>query len=320
MHFGRREFIAGAAATGVGLAMGPARAAAYPSEDINFIIPFAAGGGFDQYVRAVMPAMKAQLPPNVNVVPNNVTGAAGARGVNQLYHSKPDGYTISIINTPGVILLREQKLLTFDPANLTWIANMGADAYGVVVPKNSPIKTVADMQALGKKRKVKFTGDGPGGTSYTATHIFAHLMGFDVEVITGYKGSSDYIVATVRGDGDACVGAISTLQPFLDSGMLRLICSFEEHSSMPGVPDATTLGKPELSNIEVLRMVAGPPKMPDAIADKLSTILVTAMKDPKVQQWAKSTHSNLTPTDRAGTLKLYKQQAAFIDSVKQFIK
>jgi tripartite-type tricarboxylate transporter receptor subunit TctC len=319
MHIGRRDFIAGMAAAGTGLAMRPALAAAYPAQDISFIIPFAAGGGFDQYVLAVLPAVKPQLPPSINMVPNNVTGAAGARGVNQLYHAKPDGYTICIINTPGIILMQAQGLLGFDPASLTWLANMGSDPYGVVVRKDSPIKTIDDLKALGKTRKVKFTGDGPGGTSYTATHIFAHLMDFDAEVITGYKGSSDYIVAAVRGDGDATIGALSTLGPFLDSGMLRLLCSFEEHSSVPGVADATTLKMPALANITVLRMIAGPPKMPQDIAGQITNYLVTAMKDPKVQAWAKTAHANLKPSDAAGARKLYEEQAAFIASVKQFI-
>jgi hypothetical protein len=58
---------------------------------------------------------------------------------------------------------------------------------------------------------------------YAVTKIFAHLMGFDVEVISGYKGSSDYTVATARGDGDACVGITAVLRPDVDGGMLELM-------------------------------------------------------------------------------------------------
>jgi tripartite-type tricarboxylate transporter receptor subunit TctC len=320
MQIGRRDFIAGMAVAGTGLAIGPAQAAAFPAQDISFIIPFAAGGGFDQYIRAIMPAMKAELPASINVLPNNITGAAGARGVNQLYHAKPDGYTICIINTPGIILMQAQGLLGFDPAELTWLCNMGSDAYGLAVRKDSPLKTVDDLRALAKKGPVKFTGDGPGGTSYTATHIFAHLFDFESQVITGYKGSSDYIVAAMRGDGDATIGALSTLSPFIESGMMRLLVSFEEHSSYPGAADATTLKQPDLTKITVLRMVAGPPKMKPDVANQLSNYLVTAMKDPKVIAWAKANHANLQPSDADGAKKLYHEQAAFIASVQKFIK
>jgi tripartite-type tricarboxylate transporter receptor subunit TctC len=268
----------------------------------------------------VLPAVAPQLPSGINMVPNNVTGAGGARGANQLYHAKPDGYTISIMNMPGTILMQSQGMLGFDPASLTWLANMGKDVYGLCVPKDSPLKTVDDLMKLAKQRKIKFTGDGPGGTAYTASHICAHLMGFDIEVISGYKGSSDYVVGAVRGDGDCTVTAMTTLQPFIDSGMLRLLVSFEEHSPIPGVADATTLKLPELTNLVLFRMVAGPPKLPDDIADKLSGILVKAISDPKVQDWAKKAHANMIASDRAETAKLYKQQADFIASVKQYIK
>ena len=76
-------------------------AAGFPERDITFIIPNQVGGGFDAYVRAIAPVMEKYLPNKVNVVPLNVPAGGGAKGVNQLYRARPDGYTIGILNVPG---------------------------------------------------------------------------------------------------------------------------------------------------------------------------------------------------------------------------
>ena len=110
MLLDRRQVVTGLLASGLVLAGAPrARAAAFPAKDINFIIPFASGGGFDGYVRAVIPAMQSRLPDGIQVIPDNVDGAGGAKAANQLFRAHPDGYTISVLNVPGVLILQQQN-------------------------------------------------------------------------------------------------------------------------------------------------------------------------------------------------------------------
>ncbi len=40
--------------------------AQYPEDDITVIIPYSAGGGFDSYVRGVLPAIQKYLPNSIN--------------------------------------------------------------------------------------------------------------------------------------------------------------------------------------------------------------------------------------------------------------
>lgn len=320
MMIGRRDVMAGGLAlAGMGMVDGLARAAAFPERDISFIIPYGPGGGFDQYVRAVIPALNARVPKGVSVLPTNVEGAGGAKAANQIYRTKPDGYTISIINVPGIIILQAQGGLSFDAAKLNWLCNMGSDPYGLAVPAKSPLRTIDDFRALSKKRKIKFTGVGPAGTSYSATKISAALLGFDAEIITGYKGTNDQIVAAIRGDGDCTLGSLTALSQFHDSGMVRVIATFEKHSSIPGAEDATTLKQPDLAKINQLRPVAAPPKLPAEIRQYLSKLLVDAMNDPKVVAWAKANRANLQPYDAETTDRLFQEQVAFMNQWKKYI-
>lgn len=285
--------------------------------DIDFIIPYAPGGGFDSYVRTVLPPLQRQL--GVQVRPDNIDGAGGARAANMLYRTKADGSTISIVNIPGTMILQQQGGLGFDLAKLTWLANMGRDSYGLVIAANSPLKTIDDLRALGRRRTVQFPCVGPAGTGYSATKIGTHLLGVPSHVISGYKGTNDYIVAVMRGDGDAAIASLTAIHPFLQAGTVRLLCTFEEKGSVPGVPDATMLGQPDLASIIQLRPIAAPPGLPDDLKAAYSKALVTAMRDPVVTAWAKKKHASLAPDDAAETAKLLQTQAQFIARWKDVI-
>jgi tripartite-type tricarboxylate transporter receptor subunit TctC len=285
--------------------------------DIDFIIPYAPGGGFDSYVRTVLPPLQKAL--GVQVHPDNVDGAAGARAANMLYRARADGSTISIVNIPGAIILQQQGGLAFDLAKLTWLANMGRDAYGVVVAANSPIRTIDDLKALGKQRTVQFPCVGPAGMAYSATKIGMHMLGVPAKLISGYKGTNDYIVATMRGDGDAAVASLTAIEAFRQAGSVRLICTFEKNSTIPGVADATALGQPDLADIVQLRSIAAPPGLPDDLRQPYSKALVAAMQDPSVTAWAKKKHASLAPDDADTTVKLIQQQSEFVARWKDLI-
>src|SRR5271170_6159004 len=223
-------------------------AAGFPERDITFIIPNQVGGGFDAYVRAIAPAMEKYLPNKVNIVPLNIPAGGGGYDLNKF----------------------------------TWLAGLGRDPYGLAVPWSSPIKSIADLQALSKTRPVKFTTTGPDGTAYGVTMIATELLGIKLQLITGYKGSSEYVAAAVRGDGDAVITNLPILERFEAGQSLRLIASFTTDGTRPDLPNATALGEPQLAGILVERMVAGPPNLPADIKNILVEAIDKAVNDPAV--------------------------------------
>ena len=269
------------AAGALSAAPAPAGAAGFPEHDITFIIPNQVGGGFDAYVRAISPAMEKYLPNKVNVVPLNVPAGGGAKGVSQLYRARPDGYTIGILNIPGLFILQERGG-GYDLNRFTWLAGLGKDPYGLAVPWNSPIKSVADLQALSKTRPVKFTTTGPDGTAYGVTLIATELLGIRLQLITGYRGSSEYVAAAVRGDGDAVITNLPLLARFEASKSLRLIATFTTGGARHEIPDAAALGEPQLADLLVERMVGAPPNLPPDIKKVLVEAIDKAVNDPTV--------------------------------------
>jgi len=299
----------------------PAFAAAiYPDKNISFVIPDGPGGGFDSYVRAITPAMQKYLSQKVTVVPTNVPGAGGARAANEIFRARPDGATIGIFNVPGIYIQQERGNAGFDLEKLTWIGRLGVDHYGLAVGENSPIKSIDDLKALAKQRPVKFTSTGPAGTAYNATLIAAHLLGIRAQLITGYKGSRDYVMGAVRGDGDAVVTAIPTLRRMAAGKTLRIIATFEEHGSVPGATDATALGQPELASITLQRLVAGPPGLSADITATLADAMTKALAAPEVEAWAKKADAGLAPESPEQAAATLKEQIAFYNKWKPYLK
>ena len=78
----------------LGLSLKASAAEVYPTRPITIVVPFAAGGPTDTLARLLAGPMSRTL--GVNVLVEDVTGAAGTVGVGRVAHAAPDGYTISL--------------------------------------------------------------------------------------------------------------------------------------------------------------------------------------------------------------------------------
>jgi tripartite-type tricarboxylate transporter receptor subunit TctC len=292
----------------------------YPSRNINFIIPKAPGGGFDSLVRLISPPFERALPHKVAVVPDNIPAGGGGKGVSQLYRSKPDGYTLGAVDIPGTFILQaRQGGGSFDLQKMVWLCSLGRPEYMcLAVGQNSAIKTFAELKKLAEKRTLKFTSSGPEGTAYAATLVGTALLGLKAQLITGYKGSTDFVVGAIRGDGDAVIAPVSSVRPLQRANSMRVLASFELHSTFAGVPDATTLGQPDLTKILLERMVAAPPGLPVDIKSIIASALSKALSDPKTVSLAKKLDIELAPNTPDEATGRIRQSGDFFNKWKKY--
>ena len=294
---------------------------AYPSRNIEFIIPKAPGGGFDSLVRMISPPFERALPRKVNVVPDNIPAGGGGKGVSQLYRAKPDGYTLGAVDIPGTFILQaRQGGGAFDLQKMVWLCSLGRPEYMcLAVGQNSPLKTFADLKKLGEKRTLKFTSSGPEGTAYAATLVGTSLLGLKAQLITGYKGSTDFVVGAIRGDGDAVIAPVSSVRPLQKANSMRVLASFELHSTFAGTPDATTLGQPDLTKILLERMVAAPTGLPPDIKAVIAAALSKALADPQAVSLAKKLDIELTSNTPDEAAARIRQSSDFFNRWKKFL-
>jgi tripartite-type tricarboxylate transporter receptor subunit TctC len=298
--------------------LAPPAWAQYPEKNIEFLIPFAPGGGFDRTVRLISPFMEKALPKRVEVLPKNVPGAGGRRALGTLYRTKPDGYQIAIMNSPGAaipVLLGEK--VEYDLARFAWVAKIGSEDYMVGVSTNSPIRSIEDLKKLGRPVKIPTTGFG--STAQAAGAVFAEAFGLKAEHISGYKGTNDYIVGIVRGDGDLALAPVSTFKQFVESGAIRPLMTFEETSSMNGIRTVAQLGHPELSGLAVERYIVAPPGTPENIVKILSDALGQAANNPELKAMAAKTGEPLDYVPSSGAKAAFDKALAIYEKYKTAI-
>jgi tripartite-type tricarboxylate transporter receptor subunit TctC len=291
----------------------PSAQTSFPQKNIDFLIPFGPGGGFDRTVRMIAPYMEKTLPNKVEVLPKNLPGAGGRRALATVYRAKPDGHLISIMNSPGAAIpaLLGEKI-EYDLQKFAWVAKIGGEDYMIGASAKGPIKSIDDLKKLGRPIKIPTTGFG--STAYAAAAVFAESFGLKAEHIAGYKGTNDYIVGIIRGDGDIAVAPVSTFKQFVESGQIRPLMTFEEKTSMPGIKTVAEFGKPELSGLAVERFIVAPPGTPANIVKILSDSIGQAAANPELKAMAAKTGEPLEfiPADKA--------QAAFNKSLAIYEK
>lgn len=287
-------------------------AAAPLSGNITFIIPVGPGGGGDIYSRLIGAGMEAEMGEGVHVIPFNVAAGGGGKGIRELYRARPDGRTIGMLSLPSLFVLQHVRKIEDDFTRFSWLCNITkGEPYGLAVRYESPLKSLADLEALSRKREVTFTASGPEGVAYFVTIIGSRLLGLRIRLISGYRNSSDYVTGAIRGDADAVVAGLSVVRRMQRGKTLRLLASFEAHSSIPGVPDATTLGVPDLAELTALRVIAGPPDLPADATAQLSAALSSALASPRVVEFAARNGDELDPRSAAQTQALVQSQQRF---------
>lgn len=305
----------------LGVAVATPAQAAFPEKNIEFVIPYGPGGGFDTLTRKLIPYMEeyyAKQGSNISVVPVNMPGASGNKAAAYTSRSKPDGYTIQIFNIPGHGLgYITGESAGYDITKMTWLNQVGRDTYVVMTAASGDLKTFDDVMKLG--RDIKVPEQGPGSTSNMANKIVWSTMNKGAEYIYGYKSSQEYATAVLRGDGDLTMAVVGSAKRYNKAGDYNIIAHFDSEvdSEFTTAVNGAALGKPELDEVNLLRMVAGPPGMDPAVAKSLHGALEYAVKHPDIQKWAKDTQNgvvSLASPEEAGkrlmrALDLYKQFA-----------
>jgi tripartite-type tricarboxylate transporter receptor subunit TctC len=284
---------------------------------IKFIIPYGPGG-FDAYARILAPALENIL--GAVVVPENVPGAGGRIGANTVYRARPDGYTIGLWSMPGMsmpAIVGEQ--VRYDLEKLSWIAQLSFDGYGLAVKSNSPVHTFDDLCSLG--RPATFSGQGGfTETASIATVITMAELGCPYKIVTGYQSSSQATLAVMRGDVDARVNPLGSLLPYVKSGDVRLLMTYEGEASVSGVPTVADLGHSEYANFGLRRVVAGPPGMPEHIRNRLSAALIEAMQSAEVQEWSGKTNNPFSPLDSQQTTRAMQDVMRFYEKYGELLR
>lgn len=259
----------------------------FPEETITWIVPHGAGG-FDTYSRAIAKVMPKYLPKKVDIIIKNVPAAGGRTGTADIYRSKPDGYTIGILNIPGHIVSQLIMPVEYDLAKMEYLGLCSTINYNLWVAKNSPFRSLSDLQQA--KKPLRSPSYGFGQTGMLVATITLEATRIPYTFVTGYTAAPEIALSVIKGDVDILIESdVVVLMPYYKTGDLRPIAVISEGASQlfPDIPTMKKLGYPELAELGGYRIIAAPPGTPKERVKILEEALIKAMQDAETQEWSK---------------------------------
>jgi tripartite-type tricarboxylate transporter receptor subunit TctC len=215
------------------------------------------------------------------VLIENRAGAGGTLAMPVLQQATPDGYTIAQMPQPVFRAPWVQKLLWDPIRDTTPIIQISGVTFGVVVPENSPLRTLDDVFTWARNHRGRLTvsTNGVGTTPHVVIDQLMGERGLEF-VHVPYKGTSEQMVAV--SSGQVMVGINSNgFAPFVDGGQLRLLVTFGERRTRrwPQVPTLKELGH----GIVALSPygLAGPAGLPADVVKVLHDAFRAAMNEPQ---------------------------------------
>jgi tripartite-type tricarboxylate transporter receptor subunit TctC len=258
-----------------------ASAADYPTRPIKLVVPYAAGGPTDVLGRLVGEFLGRDLKQPVIV--ENKAGAQGAIGAEIVARSEPDGYTL-FVTAASIIVLNPMlyKKLPYDPVKDFRMLALVTDLPVVMeVHPSVPAKTVAEFVAYAKANpgKVNFGSAGTGGTIHLAGEMFKQMAGIEMTHVP-YRGAGPALTDLISGNIQVMFDTLSTALPPVKSGLVRALGVSSEQRS-PDLPDVPTIAASAYPDyrVSVWYGIAGPAKLPDDVAQKVSASLDRALND-----------------------------------------
>jgi tripartite-type tricarboxylate transporter receptor subunit TctC len=261
---------------------GLALAGPYPERNIVYQITFSPGGGSDVRARTQQPDLERLL--GVKMLMQYKPGGGGSLGWANLVKQKPDGYFISGINIPHIIL---QPMARDNPGyqteQLKPVVLFQQIPFGLTVRSDSPFKTLEDLIAFAKENPGALTVGGSG--SWDATHIaqlqFEQLAGIKATYIP-HKGGKPKQTSLLGGHTMASWFGPNEWKPHGDKVRPLAIATKKPIAVKPDLPTFISKGYNLLSS--VYHGVGVPAGTPDEAVKTLEAAFLKIANDPKTHE------------------------------------
>jgi tripartite-type tricarboxylate transporter receptor subunit TctC len=256
----------------------------WPSRPIKMVIPFGAGGGTDVIGRFL--AQKLSEGLGQTVVVETRPGAGGSLGSAEVARAPADGYTILLgsssthgINPGMYAKLPYDPIKDFEPIGL-----IATNLFVMSVPKDSPVKTVADLVRLSQAApgQYDYASSGNGTTSHLAAAFFVSMSGAKLTHIP-YKSNVPGLTDLMAGRVAMMFDNITAMQRQISAGTIRPLATtgLKRNAVLQDVP---TLDEAGIKGYDLRGWfcLLAPAGTPMAIVSRLNQELVRVIAMPEV--------------------------------------
>jgi tripartite-type tricarboxylate transporter receptor subunit TctC len=284
MRFRRREFlhlVAGAAALPAVTAT--ARAQAYPTRPLTFVVFVPAGGTPDIIARLVGQALSEQLGQSVII--DNRPGVGGNLALQAVARAPADGYTLLQVATPHCVnVTLYQKVNVTVTRDIVPIASTNRDSFVLMVNPSFPIKTVSEFIGYAKSNpgKINLASTGTGNLTHLCGELLRMMTTIDV-VHVPYRGTPAAQSALMAGDVQAMFDAVGSSVPIIQAGAVRAI-GVSATAPLGVLPEVRPIADAVPGYTVTGWLGFGAPKgTPPELIERLNREINTALANPSVK-------------------------------------
>ena len=254
----------------------------YPSAPVHIFVPYPPGGAVDIIARTLGDELGRRW--NQSIVIENRPGAGGVIASQALVKSPPDGYTLILVAAGHALNPYFYAKMPYGFDDFTPISLVGSSPNILLVPANSPYKTLADMLAAARANpgKLSYGHAGNGTSPNLAGELLKTLTKIDIAAVP-YKGGAPSLTDLIGGHIPMTFNNIPESIAQIRAGTVRpLGVTTAKRSNV--LPDVPAIGEsvPGYDTGVWWGMLA-PAGLPAPIRDKISNDLADALKAPAVK-------------------------------------
>lgn len=271
------------AVAALSLTVASAHAQSFPTKPVRILVPYAAGGAVDVLARTLGQSLSktwGQQP-----VIENRPGAGGIIASQALTQSAPDGTTLILVASGHPLNQFFYPKLPYDTfKDFTAISEIAYSPLAIVVSKDSPMKTLADLltTARAKPGSLSYGMSGNGTSAHLAGELLNHMAKVKLQSIP-YKGGAPALTAVIAGEIPISVNPLPEVVGQLEGNAVRALAVTTAQRSK-ALPDVPTIAEAGIAGYDaaVWWGVLGPAGMAPDIVAKIHADLAAALKDPVV--------------------------------------
>lgn len=238
--------------------------AALADRRVALVVPYAAGGGYDQYARALAPVLQRTSGARVSV--SNIPAGAGAVGVRTVADGDAANLRLGLFE--GSLALPQSRAGETVVSRFVTLGSVASEVPVWTAHPDFVLSAPRDKPLVASVKEVT--------ASIAELGLAAHALGIPLRFATGYKGSGDHMAAVLRREVDLMAISVTTVLKAARGGDLKpvLVVSDRPLDEMPGVPwlagagglvDRTTANRPAAERAEAMRVARQAAEMARAV-------------------------------------------------------
>jgi tripartite-type tricarboxylate transporter receptor subunit TctC len=296
----------------VGSALLPSQAHAdtvadfYRGKSINVYIGVNVGGGYDFEARLLARFMRAHIPGNPVLVPQNMIGAGGIKMANFLSSIAPqDGTAIGMFpNTLIAVQAVGTDGAQYDAKRFSWIGSMTSSPLTFTTWHTTGVKTIGDA----RRRELTVAASNKGAITYTFPRMLNEFLGTKLKIVSGYQGNSTMVVAMERGEVDGVTNSWDSwksLSPgWLTEKKINLLVQTEPKARDLDIPSVQELARNDEDRQVIALIISGDalgkplamtPNVPPERVKALRDAFDATVKDPEFIKAAAAARIDVNP-------------------------